>query len=241
MEGGPTQGTPAEGLPRRIDFPYSRHSSYPELCEFVGVFKPRDVWPCTVNPAEWMNEGMPPSLLVRSSDIKHSEGKSIRSLFGEYCAGDAFEHDLRMEVLEAQMKAQRDSQVTSQSVDSLNISERSRGMHSLPPLGVLATDGTIDQPIAISDDGSNGPSQIERFPQLDEYDRNRDFEAYTTEHGSQESLESQGSARVSWARTEAYNAMMRNLMGRSEGGWESIALISTGHNHSRAEPELGDG
>lgn len=58
---GPIHGTPAEGLPRRIDFPYSRHSSYPELCEFVGAFKPRDVWPCTVNPTEWMNEGIPPS------------------------------------------------------------------------------------------------------------------------------------------------------------------------------------
>lgn len=50
-------GTPAAGLPRRIYFPYSRHSSYPELCAFVGAFKPRDVSPCTVNPVAWMNEG----------------------------------------------------------------------------------------------------------------------------------------------------------------------------------------
>ena len=52
--------TPSSGLPRMIYFPYSRHSSYPELCEFVGAFKPRDVWPCTVNPVAWMNDGTAP-------------------------------------------------------------------------------------------------------------------------------------------------------------------------------------
>ncbi|MBE3048550.1 hypothetical protein IMZ48_39825 [Candidatus Bathyarchaeota archaeon] len=51
-------GTLSGDLPRMIYFPYSRHSSYPELCDFVGAFKPRDVWPCTVNPVAWMNEGM---------------------------------------------------------------------------------------------------------------------------------------------------------------------------------------
>ncbi|KAL2112150.1 hypothetical protein VUR80DRAFT_8406 [Thermomyces stellatus] len=98
---GPIHATPAEGVPRRIDFPYLRHSSYFELGEFVSVFQPRDIWLCTVNYFEWM-----------------SEGKNIRSLFGEYCSGDDFEHGLKMEMLEAQMKAQRVTQLTSQNVDS---------------------------------------------------------------------------------------------------------------------------
>lgn len=51
-------GTTSDALPRTICFPYSRHSSYPELCEFVGAFRPRDVWPCTVHPVEWLNQGM---------------------------------------------------------------------------------------------------------------------------------------------------------------------------------------
>ena len=54
----PAAATPSAGYPRRIRFPYSRHSSYPELCEFVAAFRPRDVWPCTVNPVEWMDDGM---------------------------------------------------------------------------------------------------------------------------------------------------------------------------------------
>lgn len=44
-------------LPKTIHFPYSRHSSYPELCHFVETFRPKDVWPCTVNPTEWMRNG----------------------------------------------------------------------------------------------------------------------------------------------------------------------------------------
>jgi DNA cross-link repair 1C protein len=46
-----------EPLPGRINFPYSRHSSYPELCHFVETLKPKDVWPCTTSPSEWLKEG----------------------------------------------------------------------------------------------------------------------------------------------------------------------------------------
>lgn len=49
----------AEGtLPSIITFPYSRHSSYAELCHLVDAFKPKDVWPNTVNPREWLEQGM---------------------------------------------------------------------------------------------------------------------------------------------------------------------------------------
>lgn len=41
-------------LPNTIRFPYSRHSSYSELCDFLNVFKPRDVWPCTVDREKWL-------------------------------------------------------------------------------------------------------------------------------------------------------------------------------------------
>lgn len=40
-------------LPRVITFPYSRHSSYPELRDLVKLFKPMDVYPCTVNKSQW--------------------------------------------------------------------------------------------------------------------------------------------------------------------------------------------
>ncbi|CAF3526957.1 unnamed protein product [Fusarium graminearum] len=49
-----------EALPKTIYFPYSRHSSLPELRHFVEAFRPKDIWPCTVNTAEcWI--GLMPS------------------------------------------------------------------------------------------------------------------------------------------------------------------------------------
>jgi DNA cross-link repair 1C protein len=47
----------AKGLPKVITFPYSRHSSFPELCALVSAFKPKDVYPCTVDEGEW-HEGI---------------------------------------------------------------------------------------------------------------------------------------------------------------------------------------
>jgi len=54
----PVDGRSLVALPRVITFPYSRHSSYPELCHLVDVFKPKDVWPCTVDVTEWLDQGI---------------------------------------------------------------------------------------------------------------------------------------------------------------------------------------
>lgn len=45
------------GLPNRIRFPYSRHSSYRELCHLLQVLKPKDIWPCTVDSVRWIKQG----------------------------------------------------------------------------------------------------------------------------------------------------------------------------------------
>lgn len=47
----------ASGLPSVIRFPYARHSSYEELCQFVDAFKPLDVWPCTEDAKIWWRNG----------------------------------------------------------------------------------------------------------------------------------------------------------------------------------------
>ncbi|KAF5626936.1 hypothetical protein F25303_10920 [Fusarium sp. NRRL 25303] len=73
-------------LPRTIYFPYSRHSSLPELRHFVEAFRPLDVWPCTVNNAEWLknDDGQRQhcsqttigSDSVPSSPVRESQGAS---------------------------------------------------------------------------------------------------------------------------------------------------------------------
>jgi DNA cross-link repair 1C protein len=65
-------------LPRVITFPYSRHSSYAELRALVKVFKPVDIYPCTVDKTNW------------------HEGVSMRYLFGDLCSGNIFRHDREM-------------------------------------------------------------------------------------------------------------------------------------------------
>jgi hypothetical protein len=73
-----------EALPKVITFPYSRHSSYAELCHLVKVFNPKDVYPCTVDETNW-DEGM--FLLFaclhslnRSLNVKHSRTALLESV-----------------------------------------------------------------------------------------------------------------------------------------------------------------
>lgn len=72
----------AQALPNVITFPYSRHSSYPELRELVNAFKPRDVWPCTVDLPAWLSEGKIPCvsaarrLLTQFHQVLQSSGSS---------------------------------------------------------------------------------------------------------------------------------------------------------------------
>ncbi|KAJ6000525.1 DNA repair metallo-beta-lactamase [Penicillium waksmanii] len=65
-------------LPSSIRFPYSRHSSYSELCELVAAFRPKDIHPCTVEKSSW------------------SDNVSIERLFGHLCSGNDFSHDTHM-------------------------------------------------------------------------------------------------------------------------------------------------
>lgn len=96
----------SSSTPRRttITFPYSRHSSYEELREIVAIFKPMDIWPCTVDEDKWNPE------------------TSIRALFGDLCSGDRFRHDelmmsgyLRCQTTQTRDNGQDPSQATTVS------------------------------------------------------------------------------------------------------------------------------
>jgi DNA cross-link repair 1C protein len=71
--GGPLKDT--------VHFPFSRHSSYDELCSLVAAFKPGDIYPCTVEEETW------------------TEDVSMQRLFGHLCSGAVFHHDGEMRFL----------------------------------------------------------------------------------------------------------------------------------------------
>ncbi|KAE8352927.1 putative DNA repair protein [Aspergillus coremiiformis] len=96
-------------LPQIIHFPYSRHSSYAELCELVSAFKPKDIYPCTVDPLTW------------------DEDVSMQSLFGHLCSGTEFAHDQHMRYMIANdeelrsKKRARDEEASLQSSQASSI------------------------------------------------------------------------------------------------------------------------
>ncbi|KAF2017901.1 hypothetical protein BU24DRAFT_346117, partial [Aaosphaeria arxii CBS 175.79] len=81
---------------RTIRFPYSRHSSYSELCCLVKALNPKDIFPCTVDEKTWT-----PNL-------------GMRALFGEYCSADIFRHDAEMTGSYEQRTAQAQKCANSQ-------------------------------------------------------------------------------------------------------------------------------
>lgn len=110
-------------LPNRIRFPYSRHSSYRELCHLLSVLKPRDIWPCTVDPFRWVRQGefFPSSIYSRlpsASRLIPATGITIDRLFGEYCSGNTFDHDKHMAEVTAVLglEEQHESQANTESL-----------------------------------------------------------------------------------------------------------------------------
>ncbi|RYC54453.1 hypothetical protein CHU98_g11760 [Xylaria longipes] len=67
-------------LPNVIRFPYARHSSLPELRDFVSALKVRDITPCTFDADLWLQNGW-----------------SIGGLFGDCCSSNEFEYDAFLE------------------------------------------------------------------------------------------------------------------------------------------------
>ncbi|KAJ4366421.1 hypothetical protein N0V83_008057 [Neocucurbitaria cava] len=96
---------------RTIQFPYSRHSSYMELCGLVEAFRPMNVYPCTVDEDGW------------------TPAVSMRELFGSFCSRHVFRHDAEMMDMynlkvahegkqnQHQAETQRDTQASDRALD----------------------------------------------------------------------------------------------------------------------------
>jgi len=137
---------------RTIRFPYSRHSSYSELCELVAAFQPKDVFPCTVGEGRWTPE------------------ISMENLFGAHCSDSTFRHDAEMmDLYESKLQLQRekrgreetkqDTQITDEEfltspVDAKRFREADAESSSILEqteftIPVETLDGTKDKPIEV--------------------------------------------------------------------------------------------
>lgn len=140
--------------PRTIRFPYSRHSSYSELCGLVNAFRPRDVFPCTVDESTWTPE------------------ISMRALFGHHCSSQIFRHDAyMMPIFRARNSTQQtqgregsDSHPNTQSVQSNTQSVQSNTQFETPP---EITVSGVPAPAAANEDV--GQPQVQRSPYASPY------------------------------------------------------------------------
>lgn len=198
-------------LPNKITFPYARHSSYPELRRLVETFRPKDVWPCTVDELYW-----------------HQRGLSIRDLFGDVCSSDIYEHDARMnEWVKNNPKAQVPLPQTNDGEDTQHTA--SSDIQPLSSPSMLAADATNHGGHEVDNQSTQASkrtyTQFHNDGVLDDGESEPDLQG-----GSQAS---KLSARAYETRMKAFRAMS------SEQGY-SIQLISTTDHHTTLEDELGE-
>ncbi|KAH7323037.1 beta-lactamase-like protein [Stachybotrys elegans] len=215
----PCQTSKPSLLPRIIRFPYSRHSSYQELCELVALFRPRDVWPCTVDPDAWLRAGI-----------------TIRALFGESCSSQAFAHDAKLAGLARIRQEAAPPPPATESQDSSCSSTAVAPGHAMRGDEGGAPNSQVPES---TNGGCNLPVQQSRIAlskrSFDEYSN----DARHTERDEGEEKEDEDSVySAAMVRQIAYQQMLRNIMSDNEHDWTPISLISAGANHTLPEKEL---
>ncbi|KAL2020411.1 hypothetical protein VTK56DRAFT_8454 [Thermocarpiscus australiensis] len=218
-------------LPNFIAFPYSRHSSYPELCHLVHTFKPRDVWPCTVDVPRWLLEGI-----------------TIEGLFAQHCSGNKFRHDnLMLERFGGKGSMEIgnvDSQITVASAGALQCHSPApadnavRGHCGFPsPMTDAsrhiqhADDANIEAHLAGSLVTDPDAREFEVSAQVDEPAGLGDCESLNSTDSQDSSL----SAMAREIRLNAFHAVLENA--KNNAGRE-IGLLSTRDHHSKLDEEL---
>ncbi|KAI8625945.1 hypothetical protein F5Y19DRAFT_479027 [Xylariaceae sp. FL1651] len=217
-------------LPNVIYFPYARHSSLPELRQFVGAFKPKDITPCTFDADSWLRNEW-----------------SINDLFGDCCSGDKFAYDTLLEQRSEELAKRhqgedshpKDTQETASSPSGLTPVVASPD--NVPILGhgeTIAVSSSLIQ--------ESVQHEVNLVPQSQQVDilQKRDYNHVEDDACSDNELDLQDdsqapsiSDRTYAARRRAFNIARSNLTGDS---WETIGLISTTDNHTSIEEELGE-
>ncbi|KAL7622441.1 hypothetical protein AAE478_007946 [Parahypoxylon ruwenzoriense] len=243
-------------LPNHIVFPYARHSSLPELRHFVKTFKPKDIWPCTVDPPSWDEKGI-----------------TMRGLFGSCCSGDVFEHDRLMKQrselgrrsqgqgdkggveLASQVTTSSHPEISSQPIPSHSpIEPYERNNEETTPVGnfplmasrrLSSSTSPYDLDIIAAQGGGEPPpsrSSARNKRDHDSFQNNGEADA---EHGDDENDSNAEASQASAISAYAYETRLRAFLTaqsniENDGDtWGAINLISTTDNHSTIEPELG--
>jgi DNA cross-link repair 1C protein len=222
-----------EDLPKMIRFPYSRHASYPELCHLVSALKPRDVWPCTVSPADWIKNGI-----------------SIEDLFGQHCSGTSFRHDIFVGTLreahewsQSHSQSQHDTQNTSSSFDipmrdGFVPEDEEQTTRTGSPAASTTPHG--HQSLRETTDDPRGSPDLS-MEHTDTVLGKRDFAEYEAGAGDafgyrDVTNDSQDSADALQERLAAFEAVLGNAR---SGTWQEVWLLSTNGNHTLEEKDLG--
>lgn len=212
------QGQDESSLPRRITFPYARHSAYPELRHLVETFRPKDVWPNTVDLPKWAER-----------DI------TMRKLFGASCSGTEFQHDLLVQ--DAIQELRQAKQIHSQE-DADTQTTASLGFSSpMTYNGACGASQPMTQTLPLEREIKTKSDHVESADTVKgDSMRKCVHEALY----SDESDATDDSHLINLAendpRHRAFESMTRNL---SNETWQPIHLISTTDHHTDLEAELG--
>jgi DNA cross-link repair 1C protein len=217
-------GTADSPLPNVIRFPYARHSSLPELRDFVGALKPKEIVPCTYNAGTWLQKGW-----------------TIGGLFGDCCSGTEFEYDKILETRAEECALLRREGNSSPLVCHMSTSQISAGM----PIVADSIDLILDTPTPTDDEretqhGGVLSTDLEPGPVTKQ---RHDCNCTQKSENSDNSTDLQGDSQRSLlsehayeTRRNAYEIAKANLAGET---WGTVGLISTTDHHTTVEEELG--
>ncbi|KAI3324205.1 hypothetical protein HD806DRAFT_494433 [Xylariaceae sp. AK1471] len=217
-------------LPNFIHFPYARHSSLPELREFVSAFRAKDVTPCTFDADLWLQKGW-----------------SIGGLFGDCCSGNAFHYDAllerRAEELFMWQKEEEDRRQDSQQTAS----SASRGLSpSVPQPEIPQVPDTVES-TSNTPARSQGQAHQETMsatlcPPTGKSQKG-DYDSMQDDMDLNDELDLQGDSQATCisdqayaTRRKAFDIASANIVGEL---WETIGLISTTDNHTSVDADLG--
>ncbi|KAI1777228.1 Metallo-hydrolase/oxidoreductase [Hypoxylon cercidicola] len=251
----PGESSQHNTLPKKIIFPYARHSTLPELRHLVETLRPKDVWPCTVDPNSWERRGI-----------------TMEKLFGDCCTGKVFAHDLLMEQIFALRREMREKDEQEKGEPETQPTTAA-GPHASPPITSTdipepyEPDGETVTPAEISPPKRRRrqPSPPTLLPDADPrpacdevelpsspprpgskrgyetFQDGQDMEDGTSQEGDDLSLQDSQASTISdhayETRLRAFQAACANV--ESDGSWRTLDLISTMGHHSALEPELG--